>query len=263
MAFDRNPMLTIYADKVKVRDFVSERIGSKYLNALYGNFSNINELERNQFPRNFVCKATHGSGAVVICWEGAPRGQEIPDTTNAIDWNRYFIHPDDLVWGDLVKLTEKWMQQNYSWLFVNLPEWAYKDVEPRILFEEVLIFSENNPEDYRFYMVNGVCKFITVDFSKFSNNMRDLYSPELEKLDAYRYGVPKTDFVIPKPEFLLEMLRIANELSKDTDFLRVDLYGSAQGIKFGELTNYPGAGKGYIRPRQFSRSIAKDWKAIY
>ena len=29
MAHDRNPMLTLYADKSKVRDFVSEKIGQK------------------------------------------------------------------------------------------------------------------------------------------------------------------------------------------------------------------------------------------
>ena len=41
MAYDRNPMLTTYADKVKVRDFVGEKIGPDYLTKSFGVFDNL------------------------------------------------------------------------------------------------------------------------------------------------------------------------------------------------------------------------------
>jgi hypothetical protein len=47
MAFDRNPMMMIYADKVKVREFVRQRVGEKYLTISFGEFFSLKSLKRN------------------------------------------------------------------------------------------------------------------------------------------------------------------------------------------------------------------------
>ena len=49
------------------------------------------------------------------------------------------------------------------------------------------------------------------------------------------------DFTLPKPAGLDEAFAIADRLSKPFDFVRVDLYLTPRGVRFGELTFTPAA----------------------
>jgi hypothetical protein len=73
MAYDRRNILKIWADKYKVRNSVEEMIGHEYLNHVYGIFINSKNMNVDMFPRNFAVKANHGSGAVIIVSENAPK----------------------------------------------------------------------------------------------------------------------------------------------------------------------------------------------
>ena len=262
MAFDKDPMQTLYADKVKVREFVKERVGLKYLTDSFGEYASIRGLERNSFPKNFVLKSNHGSGASVICWEGAPRGTMLPANDSSRIWDKYLIHPDDLVWEHLVNLSTNWMKANYYWEVGRFPEWAYKNIKPQILAEEVLISNGEIPEDYKFFMVDGECVFIQVDFSRFTEHKRDLYSPNWELLSA-TFLFPASGLHLKRPILLTEMLNVAKNLSLGVDFIRVDLYCTDKGIKFGELTNYPEGGVADIKPNEVSVGYAKNWFQTY
>jgi hypothetical protein len=267
MALDKNPMLTIYADKVKVREFVRKQVGSRYLTTSFGEYKSLASLNKADFPKNFVLKSNHGSGASVICWEGAIRGNMLPTTpptTKKLStiWGKYLIHPDDLVWEHLVNLSTNWMKANYYWEFGRFPEWAYKNIEPQILVEEVLNLNGEIPNDYKFFMINGECVFIQVDISRFTEHKRDLYSPNWVLLNA-TFLFPNSGFRLEPPVLLSEMLSLAKTLSKGIDFIRVDLYCTDKGIKFGELTNYPEGGMVDIRPKALSIKYAKNWFQNY
>lgn len=259
MAFDRNTMLPIFADKVKVRQFVSESVGSKYLTSSFGEFKSLIGLNRTILPKNFVLKPNHASGAYVICWEGAPRGVILPDRELSGIWGSYIIHPDDLVWEHLVNLSSNWMKANYFWKFGKFPEWAYKDIEPQIHTEEVLTHNKKIPEDYKFFMVNGECVFIQV---RHAPQERDLYTPNWELISA-KFLYPKSGLRTERPIQLTEMLNLAKALATGIDFIRVDLYVTDVGIKFGELTNYPDGGLADIRPKKLSVELVKNWIQNY
>ena len=262
MAFDKNPMLTIYADKVKVREFVSDRVSTEYLTTSFGEYTSIDCLDRESLPKNFVIKSNHGSGASVICWEGAPRGKGLPNKKPPRIWEKYLIHPDDLVWEDLVNLSGHWMNVNYFWESGRFPEWAYKNIEPKILLEEVLTHNGDIPEDYKFFMINGECVLIQVDVSRFIEHKRDLYSPNWDMLEA-SFKFPASGLLLERPVFITEMLNLAKSLSAGIDFIRVDLYRTDKGIKFGELTNYPEGGVADLKPKELSIEFAKKWVQNY
>ena len=262
MCKDRNPALKIYTDKIRVRNFVTEKIGDGYLTQSYGKHKSLKNLERESLPLNFVVKANHGSGALVICWEGAPRNNKLPKDLSAITWQRFLIHPDDLDWIDLVNLTDKWMTLDYFWFKGKFPEWAYTDIDPCLLIEEVLTQNGELAEDYKFFMFNGTCEFIQVDITKFSQHKRNFYRPDWATIDA-TIIYPTSHVVQKPPELLGEMLEISSRISAGMDFIRVDLYDSDQGIKFGELTNYPGCGTKTMRPRKTSENLARNWKQDY
>jgi len=262
MAFDRNPMLQIYADKVKVRDFVSERVGPKYLTTSFGIYQSIKHLDRTSLPRNFVLKANHGSGGFVICWDGAPIGKKIPKDLSKIFWSKMLIHPNDLDWQDLVRLSDKWMTLNYAWERGRFPEWAYQKIPPLLLAEELLLNSNGLPNDYKFQMVNGECVFIQVDVSRFGDHQRNLYTKDWELIDAETAYTQVTEILTAPPE-LAEMLKVAKGLSKGIDFIRVDLYAIDGQVRFGELTNYPAGGAVEIRPKALSIELSKNWVQNY
>ena len=53
------------------------------------------------------------------------------------------------------------------------------------------------------------------------------------------------------------MIRIAEELSSEFKFLRVDLYNVNGQIYFGELTFYPASGIGAFIPEQWDEKLGK------
>jgi hypothetical protein len=56
---------------------------------------------------------------------------------------------------------------------------------------------------------------------------------------------------------------IAEELSKGIDFIRVDLYETKDGVKFGELTNYPDGGSKKFEPKIYNTILGASWIPKY
>ena len=262
MVFDRNPMMMIYADKVKVREFVRQRVGEKYLTISFGEFLSLKSLNRSILPKNFVLKSNHGSGGSVICWEGAPRGKKIGKNLSNVSWEKHLINPNDLDWQDLVNLSNKWMRLNFYWTPGRFPEWAYKGIKPMILAEELLLENNDLPSDYKFHMINGKCAFIQVDVARYGHHQRNLYSEDWKLLNARTSHPPVSDF-LPSPSSLSEMLKVAQEISKGIDFIRVDLYAISGRVVFGEMTNYPNGGLAEIWPKSLNINLAKNWAQNY
>ena len=57
------------------------------------------------------------------------------------------------------------------------------------------------------------------------------------------------------PSNLSEMIRLAETLSANYKFLRVDLYNVNGKIYFGELTFYPAAGMGAFIPEEWDEKL--------
>lgn len=261
MLKDRNPNLVIFADKVRVRDLVRMKVGEEYLAKSYGVFQSLASVSRDALPNNFVVKANHGSGAIVICWDGVPRGRTL-DNKERVTWKSQLIHPGDLVWEDLLVLTNKWMRQDYGWRIGRYPEWAYENIDPLLLIEELILDNGNLPVDYKFTMISGKCAYIQVDVARFEKHSRALYSSDWEPIEA-KMLFPKTTQQLMRPPKLDEMLQIAQILAAGTDFLRVDLYHADDRIVFGELTNYPNGGLPEVWPKALSVKLAASWEPSY
>jgi len=262
MQHDRNPALKIFSDKVQVREFIRSKIGEEPLIRSYGSYETIKNIEREKFPRNFVIKANHGSGGSVICWEGAPLGRKLPNNLANITWQRFFVHPDDLNWTDLQNLTEKWLGLEYFWFSGKLPEWAYIGISPQLLVEEVLTNKNEMALDLKFFMFNGKCEFIQLDIAKFNDHKRNFYQPDWTRIHA-EILYPASEIEQIRPKNLDKMLEMAATISSGVDFMRVDLYDSDQGVKFGEITNYPGCGVKTMKPRKISIELARNWHQNY
>ena len=98
--------------------------------------------------------------------------------------------------------------------------------------------------DYKFHCFNGVADSVMVCYDRESNDTKYYFFDKEWKLKRYNYrGIqaPK-DFTLPKPNNIDEMFHIAELLSRDMPFARIDLYNVNQKIYFGEITFYPHCG---------------------
>ena len=98
-------------------------------------------------------------------------------------------------------------------------------------------------KDYKFFCFNGKVKFFKVDFGRFVEHHANYYSPEGELLEFGEQGLePDPNYPIELPNNLGEMITLAEKLSANEPFIRVDLFNVNGRIFFGELTFYPASG---------------------
>ena len=213
--YDRNPLYTQLVDKYEVRKFVAEKIGEEHLIPLLGVWNNIDKIDFNVLPNQFVLKYTHDSGSVIICKD-----------KNKID---------------IEKMKQKLKEMLKIKYFYMWREWPYKNVKPRIIAEK---YMGDNFDDYKMFVFNGKPDNVMVCTGRQTGNLQFYFFDlnwNLLRLNYWGLNAP-SDFTLPKPEKWDEMIRISKELSRGTHFLRVDLYQKDNQVYFGELTFFPSDG---------------------
>jgi hypothetical protein len=260
MAYDRRPMLTMFADKVGVRDYVADRIGDEHLSHLYGVYARASEVDWAALPHEYVCKASHGSGAVVLVRDAAPGGSLLPASPRFVGWDRFDVRPGPTVPPRLWDLIDKWMSLNFEYGPGRLPEWAYRDIPPRVIFETLLSGPDGNvPSDYKFYTFDGTVRVAQIDSDRFGGRHVREYVGRDGLPNGIRGELGTPDVAATIPESFGRMVEIAEELARGVDFVRVDLYDTPDGIVFGELTNYPGAAVERWEPESVELDLGAHW----
>lgn len=212
----KNPLLTRMADKVESKKIVEDRVGTEYVIPTYKVYNRAEDINHSDLPEHFALKATHGSG-----------------------WNIIEENKDDITEQEIRNYFRFWLKKNY---YKGSKEWAYKNIQPRVVCEE-LIFDEDGslPEDYKIYCFNGVPTYTQIDHGRFQNHTRSFYDVEWNKM-PFSIGYPLEEKTVTKPQNFDKMLEIAENLSEELPFLRVDMYNINGNIYIGELTCYPGNG---------------------
>lgn len=233
--YNRKTSYTTMVDKYKVREYIRERLGEKYLIPLLGVWNNPEEIDFDILPNQFVLKCNHNSGlGMSIC-----KDKVLFDFAKA---------KKDLRRG----IRENYYQKNR--------EWPYKDVPRKIIAEQYMKSDAGGLTDYKIHCFNGEPKLILVCKDRFLETglTEDFFSVNWEHLDIRRPKHPNASAPIKKPEELDEMLRLAAILSKDIPFLRVDFYIVDHKIYFSELTFYPASGFDKFVPEIWD-NILGDW----
>lgn len=233
--YDRKDEYTVWADKYEVRNYVAEKLGEQYLIPLLGVWNSADELKLDDLPEQFVLKCTHDSASVCIC-----------TNKKNFDWN-----------AAMDKL-QKSLNQNYYW---HSREWPYKNITPRIIAEAYMT-DESGTElkDYKIYTFGGEPYLIQVDFDRFHNHRRNLYTTEWEYIDETIEYSKDPNVKIAKPEHLEEMLECSKKLAVGTISLRTDFYSINGKIYFGEITFYQEAGFAHFEHEEFAKKLGDQIK---
>jgi TupA-like ATPgrasp len=224
-----HPVFTRLADKYRVRDYVTVKLGPQYLVKLLWHGVDPHKIPFDTLPEHYVIKTNHWSGGNVVV-----RG--------AVDH------------GEIIEHFSKMLRESYYWLN---REYHYHAIPPQVLIEELLDDGEpKGPLDYRFYCFDGVPELIQVTNNDQSVNQ--FHDRQWKALDLRTRAVETCS--IARPDNLEQMLAAASTLGADFDFVRVDLYDIRGQVRFSEMTFTPGAGLLQLKPAIWDVILGQKWK---
>ncbi len=220
-------IFSVLADRVEVRNFIAERIGSKYLVPMIITYENSQDFDIDELPKSFVMKANDSAGQVKVVED---KNLENP--------------------RELRALAKKWLHSDFS---KNNREKHYSNIKSKIIVEEALLDNGNSPDDYKVNVFNNfengeVYMFIQHMQSRKDALVQNLYTVDWVEEEFHRAGEPRAEKSSPKPEFLKEMLEVSKKLSSGFGYMRVDFYIHENKVFIGELTLTPAAGKYKFTP---------------
>ncbi|MFA7288384.1 MAG: ATP-grasp fold amidoligase family protein [Melioribacteraceae bacterium] len=236
----RHNLLTKCSDKYSVREYVSAKGLSDILIPLFGIYDNVEEINFGNLPKKFVLKTTNGSHTNILCSDKSQLNIELAKKT-----------------------LNGWLN---TWQSKMGREWGYYNIKSRIICEKLLDKDLNNDLiDYKFFCFNGkpFCLYAIVERFLEDGIKLGIFDTEFNLMPYIRSDIFGLKSNIPKPKNFDRMLEIAEILSRDFPFVRVDLYNIDGNIYFGELTFYDGSGyKGYI-PDEFDFILGENFKIDY
>ena len=232
--YDHNPLYTTLVDKYAVKSWGAEWIGEQYIIPTLGVWDSFDEIDFDKLPNQFVLKTTHGGGnvGVVVC-------------SNKESFDKDAARR---------KLERSMKISGYE----KHREWPYKNVNRRIIAEELLVDPNNNSLiDYKVHVFNGIPMFVLVCKGRENKSTMtdDFFDTNWNLMKCNRPGHQNSENPVPKPEKLLEMLKLAKKLAENIPFVRVDFYIVNNQIFFGEMTFFPAGG---VKP-----FIPESWDSVF
>ena len=244
--YDQDPRKPVFSDKYAVRKHIEETLGLDYLVPLIiidGKefYTNAREINFSKLPNSFVLKCTHGSHMNII----------VRDKTR-------------LSKTDIVKIKKKlnrWLRIDYTF-YVSL-ETQYSGIKPRIIIEKYLD-EMVDARDYKFLCFNGESPFFWISENA-ANSAKNTTTTTFEKGGKIapfnmnlNYNKNISNYSLPGN--ITEMISIAEKLSSDFIFVRIDLYNIKGKIFFGEMTFNSAAGYDVPCPAEYDAELGKYMK---
>lgn len=239
----RNKTMWQCVDKFDVRKYVEKKGLGNILTTLYGVYNKPQEIDFNVLPNKFIIKKTDGGGGLNVILVKDKRTADYVDIMKKLTfWT-----------GTIIK--------KYS----SGREWAYTGIkQSRIIIEELLEDDRNEDgsiEDYKMMCFNGKFKSLWIDKNRYSDHHRGFWDENLQFLPEV--SSDHDTFTTPPvlPSNMDEMVRVAEKLSEDFPYARIDLYNIKGKIYFGEVTFYPWSGYVKFHPDEFDFTLGSYFEA--
>ena len=234
--YDRNPEYSKMVDKYEIKKIVADKIGAEHVVPALNVWDKAEDIDITNLPDQFVLKCTHDSGGFVIC----------KDKANF----------------DLDAAKEKLggrLKRNY---FYGDREWPYKNVKPRIIAEPFIdTLGKPDSVEYKLTCYHGKVVFTTIctgiAHDELKNRKNDHYDRDWKPMPWYTFYEPSGEVLAKKPEYIDEMIEMAEKLSEGIPYLRVDFYRHEGRIYFGEVTFYTWGGFLIFEPDEWDIKLGE------
>lgn len=232
--YDHNPLYTTLVDKYEVKKYVANKIGSQYIIPTLEVWDNVEDIDFNCLPNQFVLKCTHDSGGLVICKDKSKLNIK-----------------------KAKKILRKSINRNFYYMGF---EWPYKNVKPRIIAEKYMEDTKTKElRDYKFFCFNGEVKalFIATERQKEGEDVKfDFFDADFNHL-PFKQGHENARILPEKPLRFNDMKHLATLLSKGLPQVRVDFYEVDGNIYFGEMTFFHHGGWTRFEPGEWDTIFGK------
>lgn len=226
-----DPLMTYCVDKLTLKNYVSEKIGAKYVCKLYSAVSSAIDLAFSGLPSEYIIKSNISSGS-----------------RNVLKIDASASNPDRIRY-----VASQWLNP-WNNIFYHTFDWAYKDIEPRVIVEEYL---KDKYLEVKVFCWNGLPELLFVDSDSLTKETySNLFDLSWNVLPVMRHGKP---FPTPpaRPDNLDELLRCAAILSEPFPHARVDFMLSPSATKVSEITFYTGSGFHSWKPKEWDYTYGK------
>ena len=234
--YDTTKAKSELTDKYLVRKWVEDVIGKDYLIPLIGAYDSPDEINFNELPTSFVIKENHGSGMNIIV-----------------------KNKSELDIEECKKRLQAWLTTDFS--FKCGFELQYRDIKPKIIIEKYIspLEGQSDITDYKFYCFNGKPTYCQVITNRSEHECIDFYDMDWNHMPftGMTKNAKNSPQPIKRPTSFDEMKRLAEIMSKEFYFVRVDLYDAGGKVLFGEMTFTPNAGLGYFYPEEWDFKLGK------
>jgi hypothetical protein len=243
VALDRRNILRTCADKLTMRELIKAKAGDGFLPEILCVANDPAKIHWEKLPNRFVMKGSHGSGFVKVV-EGFDAACQASVET-------------------LVDTANEWLEVDYG---ERSREWAYKGISRNIIIEGFIDSDckdkDDVPWDFKLFVFDGKCAMIQVDTGRFADHRMNLFSRSWEPFNCtYKDLYAESNKALVAPANLDEMIKVAEQVGRGIDFVRVDLYSTEAGPIVGEMTMTPGGGiEVKFTDPSLDRLLGKQWQ---
>jgi hypothetical protein len=234
--FDFNPIYARLSDKMAVRDFIGDRIGSDRLVPVLWTGKDPDAIPFDDLAEPYVIKCTHGNAMNI------------------------FVDDPRRVDCQMTKLQlRQWLARDHGRALV---EPGHIALTPRVMVEPMLRNIDGRPPtEYKFFMFDGraalVAVRLNVDHFAHSNLfVTPDWRPTPIKFDMPRYGGEMP----PRPALFDEMLLLAQAVGAGFDHVRVDFLATDERVFAGELSLYPQSGMVPVELDSYDLWLGEQWR---
>ena len=218
---------SLCADKYRMREYIEKMGLGQYLPKNYGHWENVNDIDFEALPDEFVLKTNNGCGTVMVVKE--KKDLDIRKTKKAL---------------------KQWLRMPYGSQNAQL---HYMAIKPCVIAEELLCqdeylnsISPNSMVDFKVWCLNGEPENILLVYDRNKDGYcLDLYDTEWNRIDDNFNKKWHSEFreeSVLRPDCLMEMLSIAKKIAEPFPEVRVDFYIVNGKPVIGELTFSTGYG---------------------
>lgn len=224
----RNPkmrqLIPMCVDKYAVRDYITSKGYADTLNELYGVYENVEEIDFEALPNQFVMKMNNASGRNYIC-----------------------LDKTQCNWAEIMAKFAKWLKdREFGW---QTGEWQYALIKPQIVVEKYLEdLGDQSLIDYKAQVFHGKVVDFFVCYNrdneihedgKAGSVCYDCYDKEWNRTEDISMYWHRNRHMVAPPTQLKRMIMMAEECSKEFPYVRFDMYEIDGKIVFGEMTFTP------------------------
>lgn len=225
---DSSPLKTECADKIRVHEYVKEKLGEDICVPILKIYNSSDEINPDELPDQFVLKCNHGYNMNIICTD-----------KSSFDFE------------SAKKNLNSWQHKNFG---KTSGQFQYSGITPKI-FAETYMSDENQKSslfDYKFWCFNGVPRMYTINDGHGHGDIM-YYDMSGNPIDLYGLGIKNSSYKRPSNFDL--MVEYAKRLSSEFKFVRVDFYEVEGKVYLGELTFTPGNGQFKYKSKELDRMV--------